>query len=68
MLFTDILSKKNEELSPEFDQLFEDILQTQSHPADLLLVQIHYRLVNIVYSSLKILLDKGFRAFQIQTI
>jgi len=41
MLFTDLLNKKHEILLPEFNQLFEDILKSQSHPGDLLLTRIN---------------------------
>jgi hypothetical protein len=41
MLFTDILNKKTQELQPEFDQLFKDILDSQSHDGDLLLIRIN---------------------------
>lgn len=41
MLFKDIIIKKNEELTSDFDKLFSDILQTQTHSGDLLLVQVN---------------------------
>ncbi len=41
MLFRDILIKKNHDLEPEFDKLFNDILNNQSHEGDLLLVQVN---------------------------
>lgn len=41
MLFTDILNKKTEELQPEFDKLFKDILDNQTHDGDLLLTRVN---------------------------
>jgi hypothetical protein len=41
MLFTDILNKKTNQLQPEFDKLFEDILNNQSHEGDLLLIRVN---------------------------
>lgn len=41
MLFKDILIKKNQDLEPEFNKLFNDILKSQSHEGDLLLVQVN---------------------------
>lgn len=41
MLFKDIIIKKNEELTSDFDKLFNDILQKQTHSGDLLLVQVN---------------------------
>jgi hypothetical protein len=41
MLFTDILNKKTQELQPEFDKLFDDILKNQTHDGDLLLTRIN---------------------------
>ena len=41
MLFEDIIIKKNDELKPEFDLLFDEVLKNQSHKGDLLLVQVN---------------------------
>ncbi len=41
MLFTDLLNKKTQELEPEFDKLFKDILANQTHEGDLLLVRVN---------------------------
>ncbi len=41
MLFTDILDKKTQQLQPEFDKLFEDILNNQTHDGDLLLIRVN---------------------------
>lgn len=41
MLFRDILKKKNEELTSDFNRLFTDILKKQTHSGDLLLIQVN---------------------------
>ncbi|MFC4231567.1 hypothetical protein ACFOW1_06685 [Parasediminibacterium paludis] len=41
MLFTDIFNKKTQELQPEFDKLFKDILENQTHDGDLLLMRVN---------------------------
>lgn len=41
MLFQDLLNKKTEQLEPEFDKLFADILNNQSHGGDLLLIRVN---------------------------
>jgi len=41
MLFKDLIIKKNQELSSDFDKLFQNILHKQTHSGDLLLVQVN---------------------------
>lgn len=41
MLFKDILNSKTEKLQPEFDKLFDDILNKQTHDGDLLLCRVN---------------------------
>lgn len=41
MLFKDILNRKADLLRTEIDKLFEQIIKTQTHPGDLLLVRIN---------------------------
>ena len=41
MLFTVILTEKTQQLQPEFDKLFQAILDNQTHDGDLLLTRVN---------------------------
>lgn len=41
MLFNDILNTKTNNIQPEFDKLFNDILKNQTHDGDLLLIKVN---------------------------